>query len=132
MVLSVLLWPVIVLTVLLVRKAGGTPDVNTGFGVAAVVYAFWEPLIAWGIIAGLLIGFRAWGNHASRAWEFCSARAYAVYIVHAPVLVGVALTLQGWHGTALAKVAVTGTLALAGSLGVATLVTMVPGARRVL
>ena len=133
MILSVLMWPVLVITVLLARKAtGATPEVNTGFSIPAVVYAFWEPLIAWGIIAGLLIGFREWGNRASAVWEFCSARAYAVYIVHAPVLVGVALLLQGWHGPPLAKVGVTGTLAIAGSLVLAAIVMMLPGARRVL
>lgn len=133
MALAVLMWPVIIITVLIARKVtGADPDVNSGFSVPAIVYALWEPLIAWGIIAGLLVGFREWGNRASAAWEFLAARAYAVYIVHAPVLVGVALLLQGWHGPALAKIAVTGTLALAGSLAVASGLMLVPGARRIL
>jgi hypothetical protein len=133
MILSVVMWPVMVIALLATKKAtGANPEVNTGLSVPAVVYALWEPLIAWGIIAALLIGFREWGNRAAAAWEFCSARAYAVYIVHAPVLVGVALLLQGWHGPALVKVAVTGTLAIAGSLAVASVVMIMPGARRVL
>jgi len=133
MVLSVLMWPVILISIVIAKKlTGKVPEVNTGFSWPAVVYALWEPLIAWGMIAGLLLGFREWGNRESRVWEFCSARAYAVYIVHAPVLVAVALALSGWHGPALMKVAVTGCLALGLSLGVASAVMLVPGARRVL
>jgi peptidoglycan/LPS O-acetylase OafA/YrhL len=120
-------------TLAIVQKTtGALPEVNTGFSWPAIVYALWEPLIAWGIIAGLLVGFREWGNRASRVWEFCSARAFAVYIVHAPVLVAVALALRGWHGPALAKMAVAGTVACGLSLGVASGLLLVPGARRVL
>jgi peptidoglycan/LPS O-acetylase OafA/YrhL len=133
MILSVLMWPVLVIALLLARKATGVaPDVNTGFSVPAVEYALWEPLIAWGIIVGLLIGFREWGNRASAAWEFCSARAYAIYILHAPVLVGVALLFQRWNAPALVKVGVTGTLAVAASLILASALLLIPGARRVL
>jgi fucose 4-O-acetylase-like acetyltransferase len=133
MILSVLMWPVLVIALLLARKATGVaPDVNTGFSVPAVEYALWEPLIAWGIIVGLLIGFREWGNRASAAWEFCSARAYAIYILHAPVLVGVALLFQRWNAPTLVKVGVTGTLAVAASLILASALLLIPGARRVL
>jgi fucose 4-O-acetylase-like acetyltransferase len=131
--MSVLMWPVMVITVAIAqRTTKALPEVNTGFSWPAVVYAFWEPLIAWGILAGLIVWFRERGNRASKAWEFCSARAYAVYIVHAPVLVAVALLLRGWDGPALGKVAVTGTVACVMSLGVASLVMMMPGAKRVL
>jgi hypothetical protein len=39
----------------LALKFGGTPvKVETGWTFAAILYAFWEPFVAWGIIAGLL------------------------------------------------------------------------------
>jgi hypothetical protein len=37
---------------------GKPVDFSGGLGLTAVVYAFWEPLLAWGIIAGLLYFFR--------------------------------------------------------------------------
>ena len=118
MLLSLLMWPVMVITVVIAKHTtNALPEVNTGFSWPAVVYAFWEPLIAWGIIAGLLVWFRESGNGPSRIWEFCSALAYAVYIVHAPVLVATALVLRRWSGPAPEKIAVTGALACLLSLG---------------
>jgi hypothetical protein len=48
------------------------------------------------------------------------------------VLVATVLLLRGWDGPPLAKMAVTGTAACVLSLGVASAVMMVPGAKRVL
>jgi hypothetical protein len=49
---------------------------------AAFLYAFWEPFIAWGIIAALLLWFRGHLNQPSATWEWLGRRAYAVYIIH--------------------------------------------------
>jgi peptidoglycan/LPS O-acetylase OafA/YrhL len=69
---------------------------------------------------------------SSAAWEFLAARAYTVYIVHAPVLVAISLLLRGWQAPALAKVAVAGTLACCGSLAVASVLLALPSAKRIL
>jgi hypothetical protein len=63
---------------------------------AAFLYAFWEPFIAWGIIAALLLWFRGHLNQPSATWEWLGRRAYAVYIIHPPVLVGISLLLHRW------------------------------------
>jgi len=112
--------------------AGHLPNVNSGFSIPAILYAFWEPFVAWGIIAAMLVWFRQHANNPSAVWEFLAARAYAVYIIHAPVLVAISLLLKGWQAPALAKVAVTGSLACCGSVVAASLLLILPGARRVL
>jgi len=48
--------------------AGKPVNFNGGLGLAAVVYAFWEPLVAWGVIASLLVVFRDQFNAPSAAW----------------------------------------------------------------
>jgi peptidoglycan/LPS O-acetylase OafA/YrhL len=96
-----------------------------------VLYAFWEPLIAWGIIAAYLIWFRENSNKASRIWGYLSARAYATYILHSPVLVGICVALRPWQAPAMAKVAVAGTLAGVLTLGASSLLFRIPGARRI-
>ena len=68
-------------------------------------------LIAWGIIAALYLWFRGHLNQPSATWEWLGRRAYAVYIIHPPVLVGISLLLHRWVAPALAKFAVVGALA---------------------
>ncbi len=121
--------PAMIVTVVL--TAGKHADFSGGLGFPAIFYAFWEPFVAWGIIAAYLVWFRLHGNAPSRVWEHLAACAYAVYIVHAPVLVGIAVTLRSWHGPAMAKFAVVGPLALLSSLVLASLLLKIPGARRV-
>lgn len=133
LILSVALLPIMVITVVVSASATHTlPNVNGGTSVPAILYAFWEPFVAWGIIAAMLVWFREYADTPSAVWEFLGARAYAVYIVHAPVLVGVSLMLKGWHAPALVKIATAGSLACCGSLAVASALLIIPGARRVL
>jgi peptidoglycan/LPS O-acetylase OafA/YrhL len=47
-------------------------------------------------------------NRPSAFWEWLNRRAYAVYIIHPLVLVGVALMLRGWVAPALVKFGITG------------------------
>jgi peptidoglycan/LPS O-acetylase OafA/YrhL len=131
-ILSIVLLPAIIVTAILSgRMAGKSVNFSGGFSFPAILYAFWEPFIAWGIIAAYLIWFREHGNHPSAIWEYLAARAYAAYILHPPVLVAIGVALRPWEAPALAKFAVTGTLALLATLGFSSLLLRVPGARRV-
>ena len=76
--------------------AGAAVDFNGGLGLAAVVYAFWEPLVAWGVIARLLVGLQARVQTTSARWQRWDANAYGAFIVHAPVVVGLSVALAGW------------------------------------
>lgn len=111
---------------------GAALNVTGGLSLPAVVYAFWEPLFAWGVIAALLVGFRRWLNRPSAMWSWLDRRAYAVFVIHPPVLVGVSLLLHGWAAAALVKFGVAGALAVVACWLLADPLVRLPGVRRVL
>jgi peptidoglycan/LPS O-acetylase OafA/YrhL len=117
----------------LISHAVDKHGANFGGGLSwhAILYALWEPFVAWGIITGLLLLFRRYLNQPSALWEWLGRRAYAVYIIHPPVLVGVALLLHGWVAPALVKFAVVGALSCAATWLVADPLVRIPGVRRV-
>jgi len=125
---ALIAWPALPLGWFLSK---GHANFNTGLSWAAFLYAFWEPFIAWGIIAAWLLLFRTRMNAPSALWEWLGRRAYAVYIIHTPVLVGIALLLHGWAAPALLKFAVVGTLACIATWLLAGPLVRLPGVRSV-
>jgi hypothetical protein len=107
-------------------------DVSTGWGFPAVFYAFWEPLVAWGLIAILLVVGKARFNQASQRWSNWAAQAYGAFIVHTPVLVGVSILLRDWQASGLLKFVVVGALATVFSFALAKVLLRIPGAHRIL
>jgi peptidoglycan/LPS O-acetylase OafA/YrhL len=103
-----------------------------GLNFPAMVYAFWEPLFAWGVIAALLVGFRRWLNRPSPLWNWLDRRAYAVYVIHPLVLVGMALLLHGWTAAPVVKFGVVGGLACVCCWLLADPLVRLPGLRRIL
>ncbi len=98
----------------------------------AFLYAFWEPLVAWGIILALLAGFHRRFATLGPTWSALSRRAYAIYVIHPPVLVALALAWRGVHAPNLVKFAVTGTATCLVCYAVAGVLQRVPLVRRVL
>ena len=109
----------------------GTSSNPGGFNWMAIAYAFWEPFIAWGMIAAWLLVFRQHMNRPSGIWTWLNRRSYAVYIIHPVVLVGISLLLRGCAAPALVKFAVTGTLACTACWLLADPLVRAPGLRRI-
>ncbi len=131
-IVSVIAFPTLLITAIAFGRFEGKPvNFAGGLSLPAIVYSFWEPFVAWGIIASYLVWFREHGNRPSKVWEYLGLRAYAVYILHAPVLVAVSVALRSLELPAIAKIAVTGSLACFATLLVSSLVLRIPGARRV-
>ena len=63
------------------------PQFETGFSPAAIVYAFWEPLVALGAIAALVFWSQRRGNRAAGFWAWAAENSYGAFILHAPILV---------------------------------------------
>ena len=103
-----------------------------GWNVTSLSYALQEPFVAWGIILMLLWKFRLRFNQATPFGRKLAERAYTVYIIHPPVLVGVSLLLRGWEAPVLFKFAVTGSAACMACMVLAGLILRLPGAKRVL
>lgn len=112
--------------------AGKPVNFNGGLSMSAVVYAFWEPFVAWGLIAWLLVIFRAHFNSPNPMWQRWSSQAYGAFIVHAPVLVGISVALSSWAAPAALKFAVVGIASIAVSFAVTRVFLIWPLARRVL
>ncbi|MBI3368969.1 MAG: acyltransferase family protein, partial [Burkholderiales bacterium] len=57
-----------------------------GWNLPALTYALWEPLIAWGVILGMLARCAQW--RVTAPWARALARrAYAIFVIHPPVVV---------------------------------------------
>ncbi|MGA3009276.1 MAG: acyltransferase [Terracidiphilus sp.] len=114
-----------------VLHGAGKSNFSGGFSWPAILYAFWEPFVAWGLIAAWLLVFRSRMNQPSAFWSWLNRRAYAVYIIHPVVLVGISLLLRGWIAPALVKWGVVGVLACIACWIVADPLVRLPGVRRV-
>jgi surface polysaccharide O-acyltransferase-like enzyme len=79
-----------------------------GFNAWALLYAYWEPFVAWGVVLALLWGFRV--HVAPARLRALSRRAYAIYCFHPPVVVAISVALRGWSAPPLVKFAMVGAL----------------------
>jgi hypothetical protein len=132
-IVSVLALPLVFIAAALSGALSGQPvNFNGGLGLPAVVYAFWEPFVAWGIIASLLYVFRTRFNTASARWSRWGSQAYGAFIVHAPVLVGVSVLAADWKGPVLLKFVGVTAAATALSFVIAGWLRRLPGANRIL
>jgi peptidoglycan/LPS O-acetylase OafA/YrhL len=126
-------WPLMPIGIFVARALNGPGKSNFGGGLSwtAILYAMWEPLVAWGLIAAWLLLFRSQMNQESKLWGWLNRRAYAVYIIHPPILVGISLLLHQWIAPALVKFCVTGTLSCIACWMIADPLVRLPGVRRV-
>ena len=98
--------PAALIAVLSSPGARGSP--NGGWNVLAVFYAFWEPFFAWGVILALLVFFQRHFAALGPVWRDLARRAYLIYIIHPPILVGVSLSMRSLAAPALLKFALAG------------------------
>ena len=102
-----------------------------GLNPQAVLYAFWEPFVALGFILGLLSFFQRHFAVLNGLWPSLARRAFLIYIIHPPVLVGVAIAWRDVAAPALIKFLLTGSAACALCYLVAGALLRVPGIARV-
>jgi peptidoglycan/LPS O-acetylase OafA/YrhL len=127
-IIACIAWPTLPLAS---RFANGHANFTGGLSWPAILYALWEPFVAWGVIAAWLLWFRARVNQPSAFWNWLSRRAYAVYIIHPPVLVGISLLLRAWAAPALVKFGATGTLTCAAAWLISDPIVRLPGLKRI-
>lgn len=74
-----------------------------GWNVQAFAYAFWEPLVAWGVLLRLL----RWAPNRfacpTASFKAIGRSALTVYLIHPPIVVCVGVALHGWPAPALIK-----------------------------
>jgi peptidoglycan/LPS O-acetylase OafA/YrhL len=96
------------------------------------VYAFWEPLVAWGVILKLLYEYQRRFTVLNGIWKSLARRAYTIFIIHPPVLVAVALAWRDVPANALLKFAVSGTVSCALCFFIAGWLLGLPALRKLL
>jgi peptidoglycan/LPS O-acetylase OafA/YrhL len=96
-----------------------------------LIYAFWEPLVAWGVILALLRRFTNDARPPGPIGQRLGRRAYAIYIIHPPVLVAIALAWRSVAAPQLVKFAVTGSLTCVACYLIAGVLVRLPGLRRI-
>jgi peptidoglycan/LPS O-acetylase OafA/YrhL len=133
LIVLLLAWPCLPIGLAVASRLYGTGKASFGGGFTwpSILYAFWEPFVAWGLIAAWLLFARSYMNRPSRFWSWLNRRAYAVYILHPIILVGMSLMLHPWIAPALVKFAVTGTLTCLATWLATDPLVRIPGIRRV-
>ncbi len=126
-------WPCLPIGIVIARavSVSAKPNFSSGISWPSVLYALWEPFVAWGFMAAWLLLFREHVNSTSHAWGWLNRRAYAVYILHPPVLVSIALWLRPWSEPPLAKFVVVGLLTCIATWLVADPFVRIPGIRAI-
>lgn len=123
LVATILLFPLAV--------SGKTDFLGNGHWESAV-YALWDSIFSVGMCLGLITFFRRFFNRSGKLGRFLSQHAYAVYIIHAPLIVLLAIALRGIHPEQLLKFALVALIAVPLCFGVAFLVRKLPFASRVI
>ncbi len=122
-----------VATILLFPLAlsGGAAFLGNGHWQSAV-YALWDSIFSVGVCLGLIGLLRRFFNHQTKLGRFLSRNAYTVYIIHAPIIVFLAIALRGLHPEALLKFGLAALIGVPLCFVVAFLVRRIPFASRIL
>lgn len=97
----------------------------------SLAYSVWEQLTGISIMVGLIGVFKTKWNSQSRFTKQLSASAYAVYVLHPPVLVGISILFIEWKTMLLLKFLALTPIALILSFAVALLVKKIPILKRI-
>ena len=120
--------------IFVIEKTAKTPQswFIGGFHWQQLLYAVWEQLLGFSIIVALLTyGKKLW-NKSSSLMRKLSRNAFAVYIFHPLVLIALALSFRNWGGDPALKFLVVAPLAVAGSFLLASVITVIPGVRKII
>jgi len=132
-VTALVAWPCMPISIAIAMRVFPPGQANFGGGHTwpAIMYAFWDPFVSWGLIAAWILIARAYFNAPSALWTWLNRRAYAVYIIHPPVLVGMSFLLHSFVAPAILKFVVTGTLSCIATSLIADPLVRIPVIRRI-
>ncbi len=112
---------------------GNLQAYNGGWHWQSAVLSLWESIVCAGVSIGLLVIFREKFSTQSRLVRVLSANAFAVYVLHPPVLIATTLAMRGLIAPPLVKFAVATAIAWSLTLLLSAAVCrQIPGLRRIL
>jgi len=127
--------PILLLGVLAIGgpPAESGPNVyQGGWHGQAFGLALWEQLAGLALGLGMLALFRKAVCRESRPFQWMSDRAFAVYVLHPPVLVALTVLMRGLAHSLIANVVLLTLTGLAASYVVADVARRIPGLRAIL
>jgi peptidoglycan/LPS O-acetylase OafA/YrhL len=98
----------------------------------SAVYALWDSIFAVGMFLAALTFFRHCFNKDSRFGRFLSQQSYAVYIIHIPIIVFIAVALKEFSLQPLLKFGVVSLIVIPVCFAAAYVIRKIPGVSRVL
>lgn len=98
----------------------------------AFVYALWESFLCLSMCIGLIYAFRRFLNRQGNLARSMSPVAYTAYLIHVPLITGLAFVLRGVMLYPLLKWALVALVAVPLCFGLSTLIRKLPYADRIL
>jgi len=98
----------------------------------SAVYALWDSIFAVGMCLGLITLFRRFLDRSGRLGRFMSQQSFTVYIIHAPVIVLLAVSLKGIELEHLLKFGLAAAIGVPLCFAVAYIVRRIPLVSRIL
>jgi len=129
---AICLIPGLPLGLVLTGALDGNMNFSGGLNVQAFLYAMWEPFVCIGIILSLLTWFQLRFNTINNFTKWLSNNAYTVYLIHPPIIVGWTIAFHGIALPAAIKWIIVSTLSVVICFIVASLIRLLPYAKRVL
>ncbi|WP_088226182.1 acyltransferase family protein [Desulfosporosinus sp. FKB] len=109
----------------------GSPWIGHGTWQSAV-FALWDSVFAVGMSLALVTFFRRYVNGGKKFGRFLSHHSFTVYVIHAPILVFLALALRGLQIQLLLKFCLTALVYLPFSFGIAWIIRKIPYVNKIL
>lgn len=116
---------VVSLTLFPIASSGGTVFLGNGSWQSAI-YALWDSSFSVGMVLGLTTLFRRRFDYPSKVWRFLSQHSYTVFVIHIPIIVSLAVLMQGIHVYSLLRFGLAAVIGVPLCFGVAYLVRKIP------
>ncbi len=112
---------------------GNAAPLNGGFSWQSAAMSVWESFVCVGVCLGLLTIFRERFNTRSLLTQFLSENAFAVYVIHPPVLIGFSRAFRQLVMPSLLKFLLLTAFSIVGSFLLSALVVRrIPGLKKIL
>lgn len=98
----------------------------------SLVYALWDSTVAVGMVLGLITLFRRRYSLQTRLGTFLSQQSFAVYVVHSPIIVLLAIALRDVHPNFFLKFLFVALIGVPLCFAVAYLFRRLPGVSRII
>ena len=98
----------------------------------SALYALWDSIFAVGMCLAALTCFRRFFNQNNKLGNFLAQQSYAVYIIHTPILVFIAVALKDIGLDSLPKFSLVAVIVLPACFAAAWMIRKIPGLARVI